>query len=130
MTTDPIGDLLIRLQNASRVQHTHASMPYSRMKAAVANVLSREGYVGEVKEKGKVSRQLNIELKYNDNSRPVISGAKRISKPSRRMYLGSRDIRPVKRGYGLLVLSTPQGILSGREAREKKVGGEVLFEIW
>lgn len=130
MVTDPIGDLLIRLQNASRVQHTHASMPYSALKAAVAEVLARAGYVGEVKEKGKTSRQLEVELKYAAGGRPAIAGAKRISKPSRRMYLGVHEIRPVKRGHGLLVLSTPQGILSGKEARQKKVGGEALFEIW
>lgn len=130
MITDPIGDLLIRLQNASRVGKVSATMPYSQMKAAVAKVLARNGYVGDIKEKGKTSRQLEIELKYGASNRPAIAGSKRISKPSRRMYVGSREIRPVKRGHGLLVLSTPEGVLSGREAREKKVGGEVLFEIW
>src|SRR5205085_2758369 len=129
MVTDPIGDLLIRLQNASKVGHVTASMPYSRMRAAVAEVLSKEGYVGEVKEKPK-SHQLEVELKYGANGKSVIAGAKRVSKPSRRMYAGSREIRAVKRGYGLVVLSTPEGILSGKEAKQKKVGGEVLFEIW
>jgi small subunit ribosomal protein S8 len=130
MTTDPIGDLLVRLKNASQVRQVSATMPYSRMKAAVAEVLARNGYVGEVKEKGKTSRQLEVTLKYADTGRPAISGAKRVSKPSRRMYVGVHDIHPVKRGYGLVVLSTPQGVLSGKEAREKKVGGEILFEIW
>ena len=130
MITDPIGDMLIRLSNASRVGHTHVAMPYSALKAAVASVLSREGYVGEVKEKGKATRQLEVELRYREGGRPVISGSKRVSKPSRRMYVGVHDIHPVKRGHGLLVLSTPQGVLSGKEAREKKVGGEALFEIW
>ena len=129
MITDPIGDLLIRLKNASSVGHTHVSVPFSAMKAAVAEVLAREGYVGEVKEKNKNSRALDIELKYTNN-RPAISGTKRISKPSRRMYTGVHDIHPVKRGYGLLILSTPNGILSGKEAKAKKVGGEILFEIW
>lgn len=130
MVTDPIGDLLVRLKNASLVGQVSATMPYSRMKAAVASVLEREGYVAEVKEKGTMPRHLEIKLKYAESGRPAIAGTKRISKPSRRMYLGIRDIRPVKRGHGLMVLSTPQGILSGKEAREKKVGGEVLFEIW
>ena len=130
MVTDPIGDLLVRLKNARMVRQVSATMPYSRMKADVASVLERAGYIEEVKEKGKIARQLEITLKYAESGRPAIVGAKRISKPSRRMYLGMREIRPVKRGHGLLVLSTPQGILSGKEAREKKVGGEVLFEIW
>lgn len=130
MITDPIGDLLIRLRNASSVGHERVAMPYSALKAAVADVLVREGYVSDVREKGKSVRELELTLKYNDNGRPVISGSKRISKPSRRMYAGVHDIHPVKRGHGLLVLSTPAGILSGKEAREKKVGGELLFEIW
>ena len=130
MTTDPVGDLLVRLQNASRVGHGSAAMPFSKVKAAVAEVLKREGYVGAVKHTGEPVRQLEVALKYRDDGRPTISGTRRISKPSRRMYLGLRDIRPVKRGYGLLVLSTPRGILSGKEAREQKVGGEALFEIW
>lgn len=129
MVTDPIADLLIRLQNASKVGHVAATMPYSRMRAAVAEVLSKEGYVGEVKQKPK-SHQLEVELKYGASGRPVIGGAKRVSKPSRRMYAGVHDIRPVKRGHGLVVLSTPAGILTGKEAKQKKVGGEVLFEIW
>ncbi len=129
MTTDPIADLLVRLQNASRVGHTSVSMPASKMRTAVAEVLAREGYVASVSEKGDTHR-LEVELKYREDGRPVISGSKRISKLSRRMYVGSREIRPVKQGHGLLVLSTPEGILSGKQAREKKVGGEVLFEIW
>jgi small subunit ribosomal protein S8 len=129
MITDPIGDLLVRLKNASSVGHDRVTMPYSRMKAAVAEVLEREGYVVDVKEKA-ASRQLEIGLKYGGDGRPLISGTKRLSKPSRRLYTGMHDIRPVKRGHGLLVLSTPQGILSGKEAREKRVGGEILFEIW
>lgn len=130
MITDPIGDLLNRLKNASSVGHDRVMVPHSRMKAAVASVLKREGYVTEVKEKGSVFRQLEIGLKYGVSGRPAIAGVKRVSKPSRRMYAGVHELRPVKRGHGLLVLSTPQGILSGKEAREKRVGGEVLFEIW
>ncbi|MBC7836870.1 30S ribosomal protein S8 [Acetobacteraceae bacterium] len=128
MVTDPIADLLIRLRNASSVEKTHVSIPNSKMTRAVAEVLSKEGYVGEV-DSSKKTNGITVSLLYK-NGRPVINGAKRISKPSRRMYMGVHDIQPVKHGYGLVVLSTPQGILSGKEAREKKVGGEVLFEIW
>jgi len=126
MVTDPISDLLIRLQNASRVGHAAVSLPYSQMKHSIAQILAKEGYVGDVSKK---AHALTIELRYAAG-RPVITGTKRISKPSRRMYLGVRDVKPVKRGHGLLVLSTPAGILSGKEAQVKRVGGEALFEIW
>ena len=102
-------------------------MPYSQMKLSIAQVLEKAGYVGDVDKKR--DNALSVSLLYK-NGRPAISGAKRISKPSRRMYMSVHDIKPVKRGYGLLVLSTPAGILTGKDARDKKVGGEALFEIW
>ena|SRR3990167_3378177 len=126
MVTDPISDLLVRLQNASRVGHAVVSLPYSQMKHSIAQVLAKEGYVGDVSKKAYT---LNITLRYNDG-RPVITGTKRISKPSRRMYMGVRDVKPVKRGHGLLLLSTPAGVMTGKEAQVKRVGGEALFEIW
>ncbi len=126
MVTDPISDLLIRLQNASRVGHTSVSLPYSQMKHSIAQILKKEGYVGDV---GKKAYSLTIELRYSAG-KPVITGTKRISKPSRRMYMGVRDVKPVKRGHGLLVLSTPAGVMTGKEAVGKRVGGEALFEIW
>ena len=127
MVTDPIADFLVRLQNASRVGHENVTMPYSRMKLSIAEVLEKAGYLSAVdKKKGTT---LSVTLAYK-NGRPAISGSKRISKPSRRMYLGVRDVKPIKRGHGLLVLSTPAGILTGKEAHEKRMGGEVLFEIW
>lgn len=127
MVTDPISDLLIRLTNASRVGHAAVSLPYSQMKHNIAQILREEGYVGEVDKK---AHALTIELRYSQGGRPAIQGVKRISKPSRRMYLGVRDMRPVKRGHGILVLSTPMGIMTGKAAKEKRVGGEALFEIW
>ncbi len=104
-------------------------MPYSRMKHSIAQVLAKEGYVGDVDKKSAAGISLSVSLLYK-NGRPVITGSKRISKPSRRMYMSVHDVKPVKRGYGLLVLSTPAGILTGKDAKEKKVGGEALFEIW
>ena len=127
MVNDPISDLLVRLQNASRVGKAHVTVPFSQMKLAVAEILAKEGYVAEGVTKKNFS--LHIPLMYK-NGRPAIEGTKRLSKPSRRTYLGVRDVRPVKRGHGLLVLSTPKGILTGAMAREQRVGGEVLFEIW
>ncbi|HYF12736.1 MAG TPA: 30S ribosomal protein S8 [Candidatus Paceibacterota bacterium] len=127
MVTDPIADLLTRLQNASRVRKDSVSLPYSKMKFSIAQVLSKEGYVGNVDK--KKDNSFTIALSYK-NGRAVITGAKRISKPSRRMYMSVHDLKPVMRGHGLLVLSTPEGILSGKDARDKRVGGEALFEIW
>jgi small subunit ribosomal protein S8 len=128
MVNDPISDFLVRLQNASRVGHVQVSLPYSKMKRAIADVLHKEGYISSV-EKGKTGA-LSVGLIYRTGGRPAINGVKRISKPSRRMYMGVRDVRPVKSGHGLLVLSTPAGVVSGKEAREKRMGGEILFEIW
>lgn len=135
MVSDPIGDFLIRLKNAQGARKEHAVIPNSNMTRALAEVLSREGYIGAVDKRGTKTatgnkiNTISVSLLYK-NGRPVIAGAKRISKPSRRMYMGVHDIKPVKRGHGLAVLSTPAGILTGKEAREKKVGGEILFEIW
>ena len=127
MVNDPIADFLVRLQNASKVRHEHVVLPYSKMKFELAKLLNREGYVGEVERTS--SGALSIELRYN-GARPAINGAKRISKPSRRLYTGVRAIHPVKRGHGLLALSTPAGVMTGDEARKQRVGGEMLFEIW
>jgi small subunit ribosomal protein S8 len=129
MVTDPISDLIVRIQNASRAKKAAVSLPYSNMKAAIAEVLEKEGYISSVDKKAKKEGVLTLELAYK-NGAPVVTGVKRISKPSRRMYIGVHDIKPVKRGYGLAVLSTPSGVMSGKQARAKNVGGEILFEIW
>ena len=127
MVTDPIADFLVRVRNAGQIGKEVVVIPASKITTALAAVLEKEGYVASVaKKKGG---PLTITLAYK-NGRSVISGSKRISKPSRRMYMGVREIKPVKRGHGLLVLSTPHGVMTGQEAREKRVGGEVLFEIW
>src|SRR3989344_4271577 len=115
MTTDPIADFLIRLQNASRIGKSETVVPFSQMKLSLAEVLAKEGYIGDVSRK-KDARAFSVSLRYGANGRPAISGSKRISKPSSRMYLGVHDIRLVKHGHGLLVLSTPQGVMSGKEA--------------
>lgn len=128
MVNDPIADFLVRLQNASRVGHERVSVPYSRVKYSLATLLFKEGYVGGVEHK-KDDYALSVELKYAAG-KPSIMGTKRVSRPGRRTYMGVRDIHPVKRGHGILVLSTPAGILTDKEARRKRVGGEPLFEIW
>lgn len=127
MVTDPISDFLVRVRNAGMQGSGTVVVPATKMTTALATLLEKEGYIASVaKKKGG---PMTISLAYKNN-RPVISGSKRISKPSRRMYMSVHDIKPVKRGHGLLVLSTPAGVLSGKEAREKRVGGEALFEIW
>jgi small subunit ribosomal protein S8 len=128
MVTDPISDFLIRLQNALRAGKDTVIIPSSKMTRSLSELLFKEGYIGDIDTRKK-DNNLTITLIYK-NGRPGILGAKRISKPSRRMYMGVRDVKPVKRGLGLLVLSTPAGVLTGKEAREKRVGGEALFEIW
>jgi len=129
MVTDPIADMLVRIKNASMVGASSISLPTSKMKVAIATLLQKEGYVAGT-GKSKKGNMLQVELAYRADRTPVMTGFKRVSKPSRRMYAGTRDIRPVKRGHGLLVLSTPAGVLTGKEAHTKRVGGEMLFEIW
>jgi small subunit ribosomal protein S8 len=129
MVTDSISDFIIRLQNASRANKESVSLPFSQMKFAIAEILEREGYIASIDKKSKKGGVLSVVLAYK-NGKPTIQGVKRISKPSRRIYMGVRDVRPIKRGHGLLVLSTPAGITTGKEAQIKRVGGEALFEIW
>ena len=129
MVTDPISDFIVRLQNAAMVSKEAVSLPFSKMKLAIADVLEREGYLAAIDKKSKSGHTLTVSLAFK-NGKPAITGVKRISKPSRRLYMGVRELRPVKRGHGLMVLSTPGGIMTSKEAREKRMGGEPLFEIW
>ncbi|MBM4116967.1 30S ribosomal protein S8 [bacterium] len=129
--TDPIADFLTRIRNASRAKHTRVDIPASRIKGEIAKILREQGYVRDVKfvEDGRQGL-LRIYLKYNDDSGPVIEGLQRVSRPGRRIYSKKGEIPRVLGGYGLVVLSTSQGILSGHEARQRGVGGEVLCQIW
>jgi small subunit ribosomal protein S8 len=129
MIADPISDFIIRLQNASRAGKSSVSLPNSKLKAAIATVLAREGYLADVVVPKKETEALSVTLAFK-GSAPAIQGVKRVSKPSRRLYMGVRDIHPIKRGHGLVLLSTPNGILTGKEAQAARVGGEILFEIW
>lgn len=130
MVTDPIADFLIRLKNAGDVGHENVSIPYSKLKMAVASILKKEGYIADVSKKGKkITKSIEVNLASADGV-PKIKGIKRISKPSRRVYLGVKNISPIRHGYGLLILSTPKGLMTGKEARKGCVGGEALFKIW
>lgn len=130
MVTDPIADFLIRIKNANLAHKTEVVMPFSKIKQELANVLVREGYVAETSRRGKRTiKDLVVTLKYNSD-KPAITGTKRVSSPGRRLYMGVREIHPVKRGAGILVLSTPKGVVTDKQARRERVGGEALFQIW
>jgi small subunit ribosomal protein S8 len=131
MVSDTIGDFIIRLKNAGAVKKNTVSVPYSKLRHAVADKLVAAGYVAAAATKGKTvqTKTLEVTLKYEDGSHRI-RGVKRISKPGRRLYTKVADIHRVKFGQGHLILSTPAGILTNDEAREKNVGGEQLFIIW
>ena len=131
VTTDPIADMLVRIKNAGAAGKSAVSIPYSAVKMEIAEVLLKNGLLKSVEKNGrKVKKTIEAELLINSSDKPKIQGLKRISKPGRRVYYGVSDIKPIRHGYGLLVLSTPKGVLSGDEARKNKVGGEALFAIW
>lgn len=130
MTTDPIADMLIRLKNGSRAGQPMVAFPFSRLKLAVVETLVRAGYLKSVGKKGKkVKKYLEAELIYH-NHEPKLTEVIKVSKPSRRIYHRVKDIRSVRQGFGLAVYSTPKGILTDREAKAAKVGGEILCKLW
>ena len=127
---DPIADLITRIKNAGAVGKTSVIMPYSKFKFAVAKMLCEEGYIASVDRKGrKHGKVIEIGLAY-ENEQPKIRDIKRLSKLSQRIYMGVRDMKPIRQGYGDLVLSTPKGIMTAKKARKERVGGEALFTIW
>lgn len=130
MTNDPIADFIQRIKGASAVKKETVSMPFSTLKLAIAEKLVQRGFIKTVEKKGKVKKTLEIELMYSHGGMAKIHDVKRISKPGRRLYTGSGDIKSIKHGHGLLILSTPKGILAGDEAKKQNVGGETLFSIW
>jgi small subunit ribosomal protein S8 len=131
MMTDPIADMLARLRNGALARHAAVSLPASRLKASIARVLAEAGYVGDVREEEQEGRSVvRVELRYADDGRSLIDGLRRVSRPSRRVYVGKDEVPKVRNGLGIAVLSTSKGILSDRAAREAGVGGELLCEVW
>lgn len=130
--TDPIADMLTAIRNALQARHPKVDMPASRVKAEVARVLKEEGFVAAFKviEEKKNKKTLRLYLKYSEDKASVISGLRRVSKSGRRVYRGRRAIKPVYGGLGINILTTPQGIMTGRQARRQGVGGEILCEVW
>lgn len=134
--SDPISDMLTRIRNAIMAGHKVVSVPSSKIKVAIANILEQEGFIQGFEEEqvdGKTHRMLRIQLKYvgeRRERRPIISGLRRISRPGRRVYVGKHKIPWVQSGIGVAILSTPKGVMSGVRARQLGVGGEVLCEVW
>ncbi len=131
--TDPIADMLTRIRNGGRAHHREVEIPWSRVKESMARLLVEEGYVQDVKRskpKDRVGEVLRVQLKFDKNDNPVITGIKRVSRPGRRVYVGKKEIPLVRRGLGINILSTPRGFLVDRQAKKTGVGGELLCSVW
>ncbi len=131
MVTDPIADMLTRIRNACMVQHRQVVIPASKLKIGIARILKEEGFIEDYTVTGDSPQpNLVLTLKYTGRGAPVINGLERVSKPGRRVYTGYREIPWVRSGLGINIISTPKGLLTGRQARREKVGGEILCNIW
>lgn len=130
MVGDTISNLIISLKNAQKARHNEVVFSYSNMNLAILEVLKKEGFIADIEKSGKdLKKKLIVSLKYEDGA-PAITDVKRISKQSKRTYTGYKDIKSVRNGYGITVLSTPAGVLSNKQATKSKVGGEILFTMW
>jgi small subunit ribosomal protein S8 len=129
--TDPIADMLTRVRNANSAHHDTVSMPYSKLKKNIAEILQTEGYIASWKiEEAEVGQTLTIDLKYGPNRERSIAGVRRVSKPGLRVYAKSTNLPKVLGGLGVAILSTSSGLLTDKQAHEKGVGGEVLAYVW
>lgn len=130
-TTDPIADMLTRIRNANSAVHDQVDIPASKLKEQIAKVLKREGYIKDfqVVQTG-VQGVIRVFMKYGPDREPVINGIKRVSRPGLRVYVGSSEIPRVFGGFGVVVMSTPKGVVTGKQARRLGVGGEVVAYIW
>ena len=129
--TDPVADMLTRIRNASQVRHESVMMPHSKMKLAIAKILKDEGFIRDYDlPRGQAHPTLRLHLAYRDRREPAISGLKRVSKPGLRVYVGKGEIPRVYGGLGVAILSTPEGVMAGRQAWRRGVGGELLCYVW
>jgi small subunit ribosomal protein S8 len=129
--TDPIADLLTRIRNAIAADHEYAEIPASKFKAEIARILDEQGYIeGWSVEPGRVGEVLRVKLKYTEDRRSVISGLKRVSRPGRRTYTHSREVPKVLGGMGTVIVTTSRGVMTGHQARQQGVGGEVVAYVW
>jgi len=131
MLTDPIADMLTRVRNAIHARHPKVDVPASKLKTEIARILKEEGYIQNYKvaEEG-IKKTIKIYLKYSPNNSPVISEIKRISRPGCRVYVGQKEIPRVLGGLGINILTTPRGVMTGRDAHRERVGGEILCRVW
>ena len=131
MMTDPIADMLTRIRNASMARHDRIDLPHSRLKQHVADVLKAEGYLGDVRvSEGEERKTLTLVLRYGRDRQSAIDGVRRVSTPGRRVYVPHDRIQRVCSGMGISILSTSRGVMTDREARRQRVGGELLCEVW
>lgn len=128
---DPIADFLTAIRNGLSARLKEIVIPYSRLKYEIARILMEEGFISNFRTSGEgVKKQIIVSLKYLENGKPVIRGLERVSKQSRRVYLGWDELPRVMGGLGMAILSTPEGVLSDREARRRRVGGELICKVW
>ena len=128
--TDPISDILTRIRNAQAVSHKTVTVPFSKFKHSLVKILEKEGLIDKITIQGrKINKAIKIELRYDKNM-PAINSIKRISKQGQRIYIKKDELRPIRQGYGLIIISTSQGLMTNKEARKRKLGGEVICEIY
>lgn len=128
---DTIGNMLTSIRNAQAVGKQTVSVPYSKIKMEIAKVLAKEKFIKEADHKGKkIKKTIDMVLSYDDLGRPAISSIRRVSKPSRRVYSPSSKIKKIRQGFGFQILSTPKGVITGKEAVREKIGGEVICEVY
>ncbi len=131
IVTDPVADMLTRIRNAVAVRHDSVSMPASKMKLSIAKILKEEGFIRDYQIlKGQPSQTLRVHLAYRENREPILGGLKRVSKPGLRVYVGKGEIPRVYGGLGTAIITTPQGVMTGREAWHRSIGGELLCYVW
>lgn len=131
MVNDPVADMLTRIRNATMARHRHVSMPGSKIRRRIAEILKEEGFVEDYKWTEDAKQGiLHIELRYDDRGTCVIEGLRRLSRPGRRNYAGSESIPRIRSGLGIVIVSTSHGVMTGRDARAKGIGGEVLCAVW
>jgi small subunit ribosomal protein S8 len=129
--TDPVADFLTRIRNSIRARHQKLDVPASKLKAEIARILKEEGYISNFKTTEENGRAvLRVYLKYGANNEAAIRDLERVSRPGCRVYIGRDEIRRVQGGLGISIMTTPKGVMTGRQARRERVGGEVLCEIW
>ena len=129
--TDPVADFLTRIRNSIRARHQKLDVPASKLKAEIARILKEEGYIANYKPADENGQKvIRVYLKYGPNNEAVIRDLKRVSRPGCRVYLGRDEIRRVQGGLGISIMTTPKGVMTGRQARREGVGGEILCEVW